>query len=155
MRKRIINQGSHAVTPTDQDWLDLKRIAQVEIASEVSAYPVESALTTGTGWKAAKPGEQTIRILFDNPLKLKRIYLQFDEDRQERTHEFLLRWSADSGQSYQEIFRQQYTFSPPGTTREVEDYVVNLDGVTVLELRIVPDISGGDVHASLTKLRVS
>jgi len=155
MRKRIINQGSHAVTPTDQDWLDLKSIAQVEITSEVSAHPIESALTTGTGWKAAQPGEQTIRVLFDNPLKLKRIYLQFDEDRQERTHEFLLRWSADSGQSYQDIFRQQYTFSPPGTTREVEDYVVNLDGVTVLELRIVPDISGGDAHASLTKLRVS
>ena len=40
-------------------------------------------------------------------------------------------------------------------TREVEDYVVNLHGVTVLELRIVPDISRGDARASLTLLRLA
>ena len=79
----------------------------------------------------------------------------FDEDTEERTHEFVLRWSADGGRSYREILRQQYTFSPPGTTREAEDYVVNLPGVTVLEIRIVPDISGGDARASLTQLRLA
>ena len=54
-----------------------------------------------------------------------------------------------------EILRQQFTFSPPGTTLEVEDYVVNLQGVTVLELRIVPDISRGDARASLNLLRLA
>ncbi|MFZ2089859.1 MAG: hypothetical protein WAU47_14920 [Desulfobaccales bacterium] len=51
--------------------------------------------------------------------------------------------------------RQQYNFSPPGATREVEDYEVNLDGVTVLEIKIVPEISSGTAHASLAALRLA
>jgi hypothetical protein len=52
------------------------------------------------------------------------------------------------------MLRQQYTFSPPGASREVEAYIVNLDGVTALELTIVPDISGGDARTSLISLRL-
>jgi len=63
--------------------------------------------------------------------------------------------SPDGGQSYWEIVRQQYNFSPPASAREVEDYEIDLDGVTALELRIVPDISGGSVRASLAQLRVA
>jgi hypothetical protein len=66
-----------------------------------------------------------------------------------------LRWSPDRGQTYREILRQQYNFSPPGVTREVEDYNIDLDGVTVLELKIVPDMSGGGARASLAQLRVA
>ena len=157
MRKRIISQSSKELSPADQGWLDLERVAQVEITSEDAAHPIDLALTTGTGtrWRATQAGQQTIRLLFDEPQRLRRICLVFDEDTQERTHEFVLRWSADGGRSYREILRQQYTFSPPGTTREAEDYVVNLNGVTALELRIVPDISGGDARASLTQLRLA
>jgi hypothetical protein len=79
----------------------------------------------------------------------------FHEVEQERTQEFVLRWSSDGGQSYREIVRQQYNFSPPGATREVEDYEVNLDGVTVLEIKIVPEISSGTAHASLAALRLA
>lgn len=81
--------------------------------------------------------------------------MMFHEGEQERTQEFVLRWSPDGGQSYREILRQQYSFSPPEAAREVEDYDVDLDGVTALELRIVPDISGGRARASLTHLRVA
>jgi len=66
----------------------------------------------------------------------------------------VLRWSKDGGRSYREILRQQFTFSPPGTTREVEDYTVDLNGVTALELTIVPDLSGGNARASLISLRL-
>jgi hypothetical protein len=157
MRKRIINQRSKELSPSDQGWLDLECLAQVEITSEDAGHLVDSALTIGAGpgWRASQPGEQTIRLLFDEPQGLRRIRLVFEEDTQERTHEFVLRCSADGGQSYREILRQQYTFSPQGMTREVEDYVVNLDGVSVLELIIIPDISGGDAHASLTQLRLA
>jgi hypothetical protein len=79
----------------------------------------------------------------------------FHEDEQERTQEFVLRWSADGGQSYREILRQQDNFSPPAATHEVEDYDVDLDGVTALELKIVPDISGGGARASLAQLRIA
>ena len=157
MRKRIIDRSSKEPSSADQDWLDLERLAQVEITSEDAGHPVDSALTAGggPGWLAGETGEQTIRLLFDEPQALRQIHLVFEEERRERTQEFVLRWSGDGGRSYREILRQQYTFSPPGATREVEDYAVNLQGVTVLELRIVPDISKGDARASLVLLRLA
>ncbi|MGE5445164.1 MAG: hypothetical protein ACM3SR_11290 [Ignavibacteriales bacterium] len=157
MRKRIINQHPQDISPAGQGWLDLEHLAQVEFTSEDAAHPVESALTpgTGSGWRAAQAGEQTIRLLFDEPQRIRRIHILFHEDQQERTQEFVLRWSPDRGQSYREIVRQQYTFSPPVTTREYEDYTVNLEGVTVFELRIIPDIRGVGALASLTKLRLA
>jgi hypothetical protein len=157
MRKRIIGHGPREVAAAEPGWMDLDRLALVEITSEDVDHPIESALIpgTGSGWRAAQPGEQTIRLLFDKPLRLKLIRLVFQEDEQERTQEFVLRWSPDGGQSYQEILRQQYNFNPPEAAREVEDYDIDLDGVTALELRIVPDISGGSTQASLMQLRVA
>ena len=76
----------------------------------------------------------------------------FCEDQQERTQEFVLRWSSNHGQSYREVVRQQYNFSPLAAIREMEDYRLNLDGVTTLELRILPDISGGSACGSLAEL---
>jgi hypothetical protein len=156
MRKYIIGHGPRDVSAAEQGWLDLELLAQVEITSEDVDYPIESALIPGTGlgWRAAQPGEQTIRLLFDEPRSLRRIHLMFHEGEQERTQEFVLRWSPDGGQSYREILRQQFNFSPPGATREVEDYDVELAGVTILELKIVPDISGGNARASLAQLRL-
>jgi hypothetical protein len=157
MRKRIVGHGPRDVEPEKYDWIDLERLAQVENTSEDVAHPIEWALIPGmgSGWRAAQPGEQTIRLRFDEPLRLQRIRLVFHEDEQERTQEFVLRWSPDGGQSYREIVRQQYNFGPPDAVREVEDYGVDLDGVTALELRIVPDISGGSARASLAQLRVA
>jgi hypothetical protein len=157
MRKRIIHRSLEVSSSAEQEWLDLGRLAQIEITSEDPGHPVESALTAdeGPGWLAGEPGEQTIRLLFDEPQALRRIQLVFEEEKRERTQEFVLRWSADGGRSYREILRQQYTFSTPGAAREVEDYIVNLQGVTVLELRIVPDISRGEARASLARLRLA
>ena len=93
--------------------------------------------------------------MFDEPLQLRRVHVVFQEDERERTQEFVLRWSPDGGQTYREIVRQQYNFSPPGSTREIEDYAVHLEGVTALELKIVPDISGGSARASLAQLRLA
>src|SRR5207237_4952494 len=144
MRKRIINQKPQNVAPVDHGWLDLQSLAQVELTSEDAANPIEAALVSGAGlgWRAAQAEEQTICLLFDELQRVRRIQLLFHEDQQARTQEFVLRWSPDGGQSYREIVRQQYNFSPPGVTRESEDYAVDLAGVTTLELRIVPDISG-------------
>ena len=157
MRKRIIDQRPRNGKADEYDWVDLERLAQVEITSEDVDHPIEAALIpgTGSGWRAAQPGEQTIRLRFDVPLSISRIHLVFHEDEQERTQEFVLRWSPDGGQSYREIVRQQYNFSLPEAADEVEDYDINLDGVTTLELRIVPNISGGRARASLAQLRVA
>ena len=129
----------------------------VEITSEDKDYPVESAFASGEaqGWRATEAGTQTIRLVFDQPQRLKRISVVFEEKEIARTQEFVLRWSADGGNSFREIVRQQWNFSPPETIREVEEYQVELASVTVLELVIVPNVSGGSARASLKSLRLS
>lgn len=157
MRKRIISQSPKNVSPDDSVWLDLQRLAQVELTSEDEAHPIEAALMpgVGSGWQAAQSGEQAIRLVFDEMQRIRRIQLLFQEDQQARTQEFVLRWSPDAGLSYREIVRQQYNFSPPGMTQELEDYSVDLVGVTILELVIVPDIGGGDARAAMAQLRIA
>jgi hypothetical protein len=154
MRKKRIRPIAENVSPSGQSWLSLERLAQVEITSESAAHPIESALIpgSGAGWQAAETGEQMIRLIFDQPLTLRRILLMFDEEEQTRTQEFVLRWLPAGQESARDIVRQQYTFSPPGTIQEVEDYRVELNGVAALELKIVPDISGGGARASLAQM---
>jgi hypothetical protein len=135
----------------------MERFAEVEITSEDAAHPIESALLPGrgSGWRAAEPGKHTIRLLFNPPRDLRRIYLEFVESAIERTQEYVLRWSPGDGQSFREVVRQQWNFSPQGATRETEEYRVALSGVAVLELIIVPDMSGNSAFASLAQLRVA
>jgi hypothetical protein len=155
MRKRLIPSTSQP-WPLGRNWLDLEKLASVEVTSEDSKHPIESALlpSEAPGWRATKPGEQTIRLCFDNPQRIRRIWLDFEEPLTRRTQEFVLRWSSDGGQSYREIVRQGWNFSPPESIREIEDYVIELDGVTTLELSIVPDKSGGEARASLMGFRL-
>jgi hypothetical protein len=157
MLKRIIGQDTQSASPSNQQWLNVDALAQVEVTSEDAAHPIESGLLPGTesGWRAAQPGPQTVRLIFDQPMRIKRLHLEFHEDKLERTQQFVLRWSSNGGESYREIVRQQFNFSPSATTNEREDYPVDLDGVTTLELNIVPDISGGPARASLAQLRLA
>ena len=157
MRKRIITPVQQETASSDLAWLNLERLAEVEITSEDAAHPIESALlpVRASGWRAAGPGKQTIRLLFDDPQRLQRIWLNFVETRTERTQEYVLRWSPDGGQSFREIVRQQWNFSPQGATGETEDHHVELPAVTVLELSIIPDTSGGNAFASLAQLRLA
>ena len=139
----------------ERQWLDLESLARVEATSEDPAHPLEAALLPGgqAGWRAAQPGEQTLRILFDSSQSITLIHLRFVEVTQPRTQEFVLRWSAGEGQPYWEIVRQQYHFSPPAS--ETENYKVELPAVMALELTIIPHIGGGNAHASLEELRLA
>ena len=157
MRKRIISHVQKEAASSDPNWLNVEGLAEVEITSENAAHPIESALLLGesSGWQAAEAGAQTIRLLFNHPQRLQRIWMHFVEPQTERTQEYVLRWSPDNGQSFREIVRQQWNFSPPSTTNETEDYLVELPAVTMLELSIIPDISGGNACASLAQLRLA
>ena len=153
MRKRLITPTPETVRSRGEGWLEIERVAIVEMTSEEKDYPVEAAFVSGEtpGWRAAEPGPQTIRLVFDQPQRLKWISLVFEEKETGRTQEFVLRWSSDGGSSFREIVRQQWNFSPE-TIREVEEYQVELSNVTVLELTIVPNTSGGSARASLKSL---
>src|SRR6266852_5136503 len=147
MRKRLITAPIPETVPSrGEGWLDLERAAVVEVTSEDKDYPIESAFVSveAAGWRAAAPGPQTI----------KHISHVFEENQTTRTQEFVLRWSLEGGSSFREIVRQQWNFSPPETKREVEEYQVELSNVTVLELIVVPNMSGGTDRASLKSLRL-
>ena len=146
-----------ALAASDARWLDLEELAQIEVTSEDPQHPVEGALVLGDerGWRAGQAGPQTIRILFDRPVPVRRMILSFIEPEVARTQEFVIRWSADGGRSFRDVVRQQWNFTPTGSAREAEDYRVELSDVTVLELTIVPDVSGGAARASLAQWRIA
>jgi uncharacterized protein (DUF736 family) len=158
MRKRILGTNpSHGRANAGHGWFNLEQIATVEVTSEDPGFPIDSvfAADSGSGWRASQKGEQQIRIIFDQPLSVHRIQLRFLEPEHERTQEFTIRWSSADGGLVDQIVRQQWNFSPAGSTSEVEDYEVDLDGVSVLELVIKPDLTRGEAPATLASWRVA
>jgi len=156
MRKRIAT-ATPKTAHAQEGWLDLERAATVEVTSEDKDFPIECSLSIEPrqGWRAAQPGTQTIRLVFDEPQDIKRILLVFEENEMTRTQEFVLRSSSNAGATFREIVRQQWNFSSPASTREIEEYSIELLDVTLLELTIVPDISGGAARASLKSWHLS
>ena len=157
MRKRITgSRDCQRTGQADRQWLDLEQVATVEVTSEDPGFPIESVFASGDGpgWRASQPGEQQIRLIFDRPVSLHRIHLRFHETGADRTQEFVLRWAPAEGAPATEIVRQQWNFSPQGATTEVEDYAVDLESVSVLELVIQPGLGRGQAVAVLQSWRV-
>ena len=158
MRKSIIGQAAVAIPPqADDNWLDVQSIASVEVTSEDPEFPVESVFNfgKGPGWRASAGGPQTIRLKFDEPRRVRRIWLRFVETEKERTQEFTLRWSGEPASSMREIVRQQWNFNPESSPAEIEDYGVDLNGASILELTIKPDIGSVPARASVTEWRLA
>jgi len=139
VRKSILFPIADYATPSFDQWLDLEELASVEVSSEDPLYPFEDTLHGDgrSGWKAAAPGPQAIRLTFDEPRAIRRIRLAFREDGPERVQEFVL-YAITGNQARKEVLRQQWTFSPGGSTQEIEDYPVELADVTAIELQIDP-----------------
>jgi hypothetical protein len=137
-----------------EEWRNLDDEVEVELTSEDPDWPIERALLgqATSGWRAKTPGPQTIRLAWPVPISIRRIRLVFEERSHARTQEFVVRAATSDGE--REIVRQQFTFSPPGTTVQREEYATNLDGVSRLELAIVPAIDGGSALATLREWRI-
>ena len=158
VRKRIVGSDRPVAKPgSGPRWMDLGQIATVEVTSEDPGFPIESVFNGngGPGWRASQKGEQQIRLIFDQAVAVHRIQLQFLEPTWDRLQEFTVRWSAADGGQPKEIVRQQYNFSPAGSTSETEDYEVNLDGVSTVELVIKPDLTHNVALATLAAWRVA
>jgi len=157
MRKTVIDPATIRVGKRPEEkWLEIEHVAKVELTSEDENFPIESALGPGRGpgWRASKTGEQVIRLVLDKPRRIRRIRVEFSEAEIERTQEFTLGWSAKEGEPSREIVRQQWNFSPKGSTHEIEDYQVDLNGVAVLELAIKADLRADNAFANLTAWRI-
>jgi hypothetical protein len=157
MRKRIIGSVHGGEILSERNtWLDLEQLATIEVSSEDPHFPVEAVFDPSEDrwWRAGQDGEQLLRIIFDEATPLHRMQVLFVETEIERTQEFTIRWSPVRRGPTREIVRQQWTFSPQGSTREAEQYDVSLDGVAVLELSIKPNLDAGRGRATLLNWRV-
>jgi hypothetical protein len=159
MQKRLfsLHDTSGSSLSRDEHWLHLSN-AVVEVSSEESQCPIENALSLtaeeSQGWRAGEPGKQVVRIVFDQPQRLARIQLGFEERTVSRSQEFALAWCGADG-ARRELLRQQWNFSPEGSCVEEEDFRFEIEGVKVLELTIDPDRGAGQARASLQRLRLA
>ena len=128
MRKKLVSAIRNTDAASRHDWLELERVARVEVTSEAEGYPVEGALLDvgQRGWRANEPGIQTVRLLFDHSQTIRLIRVVFKEEKSARTQEFMLRWLAEGTDAWKDIVRQQWNFSPPQTAIECEEYKVDL-----------------------------
>jgi hypothetical protein len=158
MRKRVLDSTPPPGDTTDNsEWLKVQDLADVEVTSEAEGYPVETVFNfgAGPGWRAASPGIQRIGLVFDQPQSIRRMHLQFNEPKVARTQEFTVRWAGRPDELLKEVVRQQWNFSPDGSTVESEDYAIDLKGVSILELTIDPDRGAGKALASLADWRLA
>src|SRR4051812_37779019 len=156
LRKQIIGPSAAPPAPTPGE-IDVAAVATVLVTSEDPDHPVDHAFDRrrgpgGTRWVAGGPGEQTLILAFDAPQAIRRVALEVEEPEFARTQELQLALSADGGRTYREVLRQEYNFSPPGTTFEREDWAVQAEGVTHLRLEIRPDKGGKPCRATITSL---
>lgn len=158
LRKQII-KGFSAAPVSTAGAIDIAAAATVLVTSESPEHPVDHAFDDrrgpgGSRWVAGGPGEQTLILAFDSPQAIRRIILEVEEPEVSRTQELQLALSCDGGQTYRELLRQEYNFSPPVMTFEREDWAVSADAVTHLRLWIKPDKGGKPSRATLTSLLV-
>ena len=156
LRKQIIKPPPATPAPTPGE-IDIAAVATVLVTSEAPEHPVDHAFDGqrgpgGSRWVAGEPGEQTVILAFDAPQTIRRVVLEVEEPEVARTQELQLAVSCDGGRTYRELLRQEYNFSPPGTTFEREDWAVTAEGVTHLRLVIKPDKGGKPCRATITSL---
>jgi len=134
----------------DTQWLDLDVVADVAIV----AGGRRVARVPGM-WSADSPGEQMIEIRFHQRTPVRRLRVVSSEVKESRTQEMTIWASLRGGERHREVLRQQFNFSPNGTTEEVEEYALELEDVSTIQLRIVPSIDGRPVVAHVSELRVA
>ena len=156
LRKQIIEMPRPTSGPGPGE-IDVAAVATVLVTSEAPEHPVDHAFDDrrgpgGSCWAAGGPGEQVIILAFDAPQVLRRVGLEVEECEVARAQEIRVAVSGDGGRTYRDLVRQEYNFSPPGTTFEREDWAISAEGVTHLRLQIRPDRAGGAGRARITSL---
>lgn len=134
--------------------------ATVLVSSEADGHPIAHVFDDDRGpgaaqWIAGQPGDQTLIVAFHHPQTIRRVTLEVEEREIARTQEVQLAVSRDGGVSYRELRRQEFNFSPDGTTWECEDWVVAEDDVTHVRLLLKPDKGRTDCLAKVTSLVLS
>ncbi len=159
LRKQIIKELPRAEAASKADAKDIASIATVLVTSELPDHPVDHLFDArdgrgGTRWVAAADGEQAVIVAFDTPQAIREVSLEVEELDTSRTQALVLSLSRDGGRTYREVLRQEFTFSPPGTTFERESWTVPAEGVTHVRVVIQPDKGNAPRRATLTSLTI-
>ena len=159
LRKQVISKPSQGPFPLEGE-ISIAEVATVQVTSEQTDHPIDNAFDSNRGpggsrWIAGAPGEQSVTVVFDSPQTVRWIGIEVEELAVSRTQELSVWVSLDGGRTYQELIRQEFNFSPPGTSFERELWSVSAGAVTHLRLEIKPDKGGHVGHATLTSLTVA
>jgi F5/8 type C domain len=156
LRKQVVPKRPASPAAFEGE-IPVAEVATVQVTSEQADHPIDHAFDGsrgpgGTRWVADSPGEQTVTLLFDRPQTIRQIVLEVEERAVSRTQELAVSVSSDGGATYRELVRQEFNFSPPGTSFERERWSVPAGSVTHLRLEIKPDKGGQVGLATLTAL---
>ena len=156
MLRKLIIKPQTATPDATTGEIDIATVSTVQVTSEASDHPIDLIFDDhrgpgGTRWIAGEPGEQTVTLVFDTPQTINQILLEVEEPEFARTQELHLSLSCDGGRTYRELLRQEYDFSPAGTTFRREKRTVSAQGVTHLRL-VKPDKAGKPRRSTLTSL---
>ena len=160
LRKHIVsNPPQAAAIGTEPAGLHIPALATVLVTSESGDHPVDHLFDGrngpgGTRWVASADGEQTLVLAFDTPQTIREVGLEVEEPSASRTQVLTLSLSQDGGRTYREVVRQEFNFSPPGTTFEREVWNVPAGRVTHLRIAIKPEKGGAPHRATLTSLTI-
>ena len=117
LRKQVV--GNQAVEPSPiPGEIDVASEAIVLVTSESAGHPVDHAFDGHRGpgatrWIAGTEGDQTLTLAFDTPRAIGQVALEVEEPEVHRTQELQLAVSSDGGQTYRELFRQEYKLQSP------------------------------------------
>ena len=154
LRKEILRTQQAASRPGASE-IDIASVATVLVTSEDPEHPIDHAFDGQRGpgasrWIAEQSGTQTVIVAFDAPQAIRSVLVESYEPEIERTQEMDVSISTDGGSNYRHVLRQEYNFSPPGTSYEREHWSVAIDGVTHVKVTIKPDKGGKASRATLT-----
>ena len=159
LRKQVIPKPPRGSIPVEGE-ISIADVATVQVTSEQMEHPIDNVFDPSRGpggsrWIADAPGEQSVILVFDRPQTIRQIGIEVEELAVSRTQELSISTSSDGGRTYREHVRQEFTFSPPGTSFERELWSISPGAVTHLRLEIKPDKGGQIGRATLTSLIVA
>ncbi len=146
----VTHPGRPLADAATTQWTDIDQVARSTIVSRGGR---RSRVTFGS-WSAEQPGEHTIDIEFYAPVTLRRLRVVFEETAMARTQELTVWVTLHRGEPHREIVRRTCTFDPLASTHAVEDHGCEVEQVSSIQLRIVPDTDGRPRRARIRTLQL-
>jgi len=158
MRRSVIDPSTaRPELRSDGEWLNLEQVAKVEVTSEDPSFPIDYALASenGPGWRAADKGKQIIRIISISRHRFAGLSLSFRKLKLSEPRNSLFDGRLRKAGRPQRSFASNGLLVRMARRSRSREYQVNLNNVCALELAVKPDLTPGNVIATLARWRVA